>query len=701
MNSKYFSFIFLLCLSANVIFAQVRDSIPVVTDYDREHIDLLEDYFQERELSESFDFNTLFEELEYYKRRPINLNKTDETTLLETGLFNEIQVQALEQYLNKNGDLISIYELQAVPYFDMKTIYAIRPYIAVNGQLDDLNTPLVKMLATGKNEFYLRIEDVVEDQLGFLRKEEPDATNFYNGIPFKLYSRFKHNYENRLSYGVTMENDAGEEFFKGSNKNGFDFYSAHFYLKDYNSFIKTLALGDFTVSFGQGLIVHSGFGRGKSSSTVDLKKNRRVLKPYTSVDENLYNRGAGITLGFGKLDLTLFGSSVRRDANILAVDSIGFEEEELEFSSLQNTGFHRTNAEIMDEDAIQLNNLGLNLAYDFKRGIKVGLNALYSTFDSEFNRNIRPYNQFAFNSDKLLNLSTDYSFVYKNLHFFGETAISDNGGIATLNTFLLGLNRKAFLAVAQRNYGIDYQALSANAFGETSTANNEKGVYLGLEIRPNYNWKFAAYIDQWEHPWLRFAIDSPSVGREYLFKLYYKKKRKLDIYLQYRREIKNRNGLRIESKTNVLDEQIKENIRFHISNKLSKTLELRNRIDLTFFELKGERSKGLLLYQDIIYKPADLPFSLTARFAYFDTDDFNSRSFAYENDLLYAFSIPTYFNRGTRYYLNLRYRLNQTITLEARIAQTHWSNKDQIGSALNLIEGNNRTELKGQLRVKF
>lgn len=690
--------IFLFCLSANVVISQEKEADH---DLDVDHIQVLEDYFQDRELNEAFDFNTLYEELEYFKRKPINLNKTDSESLREIGLFNEIQISSLKEYLSKNGDLISIYELQAIPYFDLKTIYAIRPYVTVSGDLDDINTPLLQMLSKGTNEYFIRVEKVLEDQLGFTNEQIPDRNDFFKGIPFDLYSRFKHNYENRLSYGFTLENDAGEELFKGSNSNGFDFYSGHFYLKDLNSLVKTVAIGDYTVSFGQGLIVHSGFGRGKSSAAVDLRKNRRVIKPYTSVDENLFNRGAAVTLGFAKIEMSLFASSLKRDANILQADSLDLDQEELEFSSLQNTGFHRTNAEIIDEDAITLNNVGLNFRFDNERNLKLGLNGLYTTFDSSFERNLRPDNIFAFNTDQLLNVSVDYSYTYKNLHLFGETAVSNNGGIASLNTALFGLNQKIYLAIAHRDYGVRYQALNANAFGETLNANNERGIYLGLEVQPSYNWKFSAYVDQWKHPWLRFAVDSPSVGKEYLFKLLYQKKRKLNMYLQYRKEIKDRNGLRDDEKTNFLDTQVKDNIRFHVSNKVSKTLELRNRIDFTLFDFRGSVSRGLLIYQDIIYKPKDFPVSITSRIAYFDTDDFNSRAFAFENDLLYAFSIPIYFNKGTRYYINLRYRANRHLTFEARIAQTHWLDEPTIGSGLNLIEGQNRTEVKGQVRLKF
>ena len=55
----------------------------------------------------------------------------------------------------------------------------------------------------------------------------------------------------------TGEKDAGEEFFQGSQKNGFDFYSAHLFVQGFGT-IKQLAIGDFQAQFGQGLTFWSG-----------------------------------------------------------------------------------------------------------------------------------------------------------------------------------------------------------------------------------------------------------------------------------------------------------------------------------------------------------------------------------------------------------------------------------------------------------
>ncbi|MEZ4980879.1 MAG: hypothetical protein R2769_04680 [Saprospiraceae bacterium] len=94
------------------------------------------------------------------------------------------------------------------------------------------------------------------------------------------------------------------------------------------------------------------------------------------------------------------------------------------------------------------------------------------------------------------------------------------------------------------------------------------------------------------------------------------------------------------------------------------------------------------------------PWSVTTRLAYFATDGYNARIYAYENDVAYAFSIPSYFGTGTRFYANFRYKFRGGLTLEARYAQT-FRTEQGIGSGNDFIDGNTRTDLRLQARWNF
>jgi len=687
----------ILLLTCHFVYSQV-DSLPVgdMTDFQ----DLIEEFILGSD-GEDFDFNTLLEDIEHYRRRPIDLNRATADQLMELKLLSEVQVTRFINYRESAGDLLAIYELQAVPGFDLNTIRMILPFVKVGKDAFRSHTSVWQMIKDSRRELYARAGRVLEQQRGF-SPEASEASRFL-GDPYNLFSRYRHFYDNKLSMGFTAQKDPGEQFFKGINPYGFDFYSAHFFLRDYNDRIKNLAIGDFAVSFGQGLLIHSGFAQRKSAFVMNIKRNARPLRPYTSIDENNFMRGAGITYALARnLELTTFVSYKRRDANIQVEELEDVDDNVSFFTSILSSGLHRTPNEINQKNALGHFTSGASLQYSNGR-LRIGMNALYDQFDRPFERNRVPYNQFYFSGQRLFNSSIDYTYIFRNAHFFGETAISDNGAIATVNGLLAGIDKNVDVALLYRRFPRNYHAILPNAFAETAIANNEEGLYMGIEARPNKYWRFSAYADLWKHPWMRFQVDAPSYGKEYFFRATYTLKRRAEIHVQYRIKTRDRNdGSEEAIKNRLLFAHSREQFRIAVNNKVSKTLELRSRVEFSKYFI-GEQTptRGFMVYQDVIYKPIGSPLSFTTRLALFDVEDFNSRIYAFENDLLYSFSIPAFFNQGMRYYLLVRYRGFRRVMIEARFAQTYYTNIDQIGSGPLLINGNTRTDIRVQIKYSF
>jgi hypothetical protein len=682
------------CITVN-IFGQD----PANANYDIDiNQQLIEDYFEALDIEGDFDFNTIFEVLEYRLEKPLNLNQAEAEDLKELIVLNDLQINNLIQYRQTNGDLISLYELQSIPGFDVNVIRILLPFVTVGETLADFHLPFFKMFSGGKHEVYLKWRRVLEEQKGYIPDEEGNTK--YLGDPNKLYLRYKYSFDNKFQFGITAEKDAGEEFFSGNNKQGFDYYSAHMYARNFNRHIKAIAIGDYSISLGQGLIIHNAFGASKGSYTMDVKKSGRVIKPYTSVSEFSFYRGIATTVRLGnKIELTLFGSSKKRDASV-TVDTLQGDQI-LRFSSLLEDGNHRTQSEINRERQLRQNSAGGSIKY--KSGnFNIALNYLYENFDKKFEKQDRLYNLFAFTGDQLQNVSLSYGYQMKNLNFFGEIAISDNGALANLHGLMIGLDPKMSLSIVYRDFARDYHALNQNPFADSQSGINERGVYIGTEISPAKGWKINAYADFYSFPWFKFGVDGPSKNYDYLIKVAYKKKRKYEAYVQFVYENKELNSIFFEDyKIDRIDRGARKRLRLQFSNKITKAIELRNRVEFSFSDLLNINERGFLIYQDIIYKPIASPFSFSARYALFDTDAFNSRIYAYENDILYEFFIPFYFHKGSRIYLNLRYKITRNITTEFRFAQTYLENRDIIGSGNDLIDGNVRTELKAQLKLKF
>ena len=93
--------------------------------------------------------------------------------------------------------------------------------------------------------------------------------------------RYRFKYQKHLSFGITTEKDAGETVLgnqlaekfglKPALQEWFDFYSAHFYLKEVGK-IDVFTIGDYHIQLGQGLTFWSGLAMGKSSNIMSLKK---------------------------------------------------------------------------------------------------------------------------------------------------------------------------------------------------------------------------------------------------------------------------------------------------------------------------------------------------------------------------------------------------------------------------------------------
>lgn len=85
----------------------------------------------------------------------------------------------------------------------------------------------------------------------------------------------------------------------------------------------------------------------------------------------------------------------------------------------------------------------------------------------------------------------------------------------------------------------------------------------------------------------------------------------------------------------------------------------------------------------------------------FKTDSYETRLYAYENNVLYASSFPAYYQKGWRGYINLRYKISRNLDLWGRYAGTWLGNEETIGSGLDLIEGNKKTEVTLQVRWRL
>ncbi len=295
----------------------------------------------------------------------------------------------------------------------------------------------------------------------------------------------------------------------------------------------------------------------------------------------------------------------------------------------------------------------------------------------------------------------DFGYTYRNAHFFGELAMDKMGNKALLGGVMISVDPRLAISMLYRNIAPAYQAINGNAFTESTQPSNEKGIFAGANFQLTNAWRLDAFVDFYHFPWIKYLVDAPGGGVAYNLQLGYKPDKKLDSYLRYRQETKQGNMSNNQTVLNFLEPVNRKNLRLHLSYKVSPAITLRKRTEMSWVRQQAIKENGYLLYTDIIYQRPSSRVSLIGRAQYFETDSYFSRLYAYENDVLYAYSIPVFYDKGYRYYFLAKVALTAKVDCWMRWGQVFFPDKQKIGTGPDEINGNRRSELRVQIRIFF
>ena len=737
--------LWLLLLISAPLLAQV-DSTAIPTQGLEDEI---EDLILNSGIDEQVDYSDFLEPIQQLMQRPLDLNSASYEDLLILPGMTAIQAQRLVYHRQRFGALTSIYELQAVEGYTVSFIREFLPFVTVEkaGAKDldkDLRFPRGPSFQEVKKglefEWLQRMTFVVEEQRGYTA---PDTTfrnlldvegnpagvdtvlsSRYVGSPFRQYTRIRARMGNFVSVGLVGEQDPGEQFtWNPANRQlGYDYLSAHFSMQDFGR-LKRLIIGDYTLQFGQGLVLSRGLGFGKGAAVIaGVKSPAYGARPYLSVNENQFFRGGVVTYGLSDWELTAFVSRAFRDASIRQVDSL--DDEVIAAGNLQISGLHRTASELANRKSVGETVAGGRAAYA-KGTFRGGVTHYQLRYDAPLNPSTAAYQTFAFRGDEHHLTGMDWDWVKGNVNLFGEVAMARGGAIGGTASMMSSLAPTVDFSLGIRHFDKDFFSPFAYVFAERPlNAQNESGIYMGLRYAPNYNWEFLTYFDQYQSAWSRFRTSFPSQGYEWMAQLQYKPSRSTSVYLRVRTEQTERDpgseaGQQLGSPVMTQRDQF----RIHFQTNIDRQISLKTRLEGSRFQEEGSQDAfGWLLYQDMSWKYG-YRWTVTGRFAVFNIDNYDARIYAYENDILGFFSIPPYYRRGTRWYLILNGKLGHGWEFWARVAQTNLANgctyeaaapaspgmpagttfieSCSFGTGLEAIDSPRRTDIKLQLRWRF
>lgn len=638
-------------------------------------------------LPDDYDMTELVDVLERYRKHPINLNRTSVEELNTLVFLSPLQIANFFTYIKENGPLADALELQSVPGFDVKTIQNLLPFVTLTDITEYQQLSLKNIVHAGENDLMMRLAQTLQKQKGYT--DLPG--NRYLGSPEKFQMRYRYQYSSILSAAFTLDKDAGEKFIGKP----FDFYSGNIALFKLGK-LKKLIVGDYTQQFGQGLTLWSGFSFGKGPDVTSVAKKDLGLRPYNSTNEYSFFRGAAATVNlFKNVDITPFVSFRKLDAS-QKLDADG----NLVQSTINQTGLHRTPTELKNKGVLAQTVFGTTIQYA-KNDLAIGAIAYHTHFNNRFITQTAAYDRYSFTGKSLTNLGLFYNYTYKNMYLYGEVAKGLGGGFAYINGVLVSLSSAVSAALTYRNYAKDYHSFFNQAVSESSEAVNERGLYAGLNINPNKYWAFSFYGDLFRFPWLKYRVDEPSKGYEVLAQAVYMPSKTFKILVRFKSENKQQNT-DMDVPVNFLDDVKREGYRAETNWQLNKNWHFQNRLEVSQYK-KGsaKRAFGYLVYQDIDYSPMFAKLTGNVRFAYFNTPGYNSRIYAYEDDVLYSFAFGMYSGKGFRTYINMRYNIIKKLNVWFRYGLFIYQDVKTVGTYLDEIKGNKKSEVKIQVRYQF
>lgn len=634
---------------------------------------LLEEQLEELAADdEMVNYDELLEELS----QPIELNNATKEQLERLPFLSDQQIENILAYIYMHGPMQTMYELQLVEDMDIRTIQLLLPFIQVNTPIHEKHFPKVKNIAKrGNHEVLTRLDIPFYRRKGYEQK--------YLGTPQYHSLRYQFTYGDYVQAGFTAEKDAGEPLFKQHNKSGYDHYGFYVLLRNLGR-VKALALGDYKLSFGQGLTMASGFRLGKGYSLATAETRSTGIRKHASFDEIGYFRGVATTIALLKgFDLSAFYSLRKMDGTIKN-DVI---------SSITKTGLHRSQTEADRRGAFSMQMAGGHLAFHQNR-FDVGVTGLWYEFTREYLPRLSGYAEYNLHGKGFYNIGMDYQIRLRNLNLAGEIAKGKKGW-AMLNRLVYQPSQLYKLMVLHRYYRHDYWAYFANAFNDGGSVQNENGWYLAAEVSPIAHFRFFGSVDLFSHPWKKYRISKPSHGFEGRLRVEWLPTSRLSMYVNYRYKRKERDvtGMNGELTLPTYHHQIRYRLNYQTDNLL-----LRTTADWNVFT-QQQHSYGWQVTQLAGLQIWKMKLHLQA--TYFHTDDYDARVYGYEKGLLYTFYSPSFSGEGLCYSAHLRLDLGKSFMLIAKFAQTHYFDREVISSGDDLITGSNKTDLQLQARIKF
>ncbi len=614
-------------------------------------------------MAEDYDPVALLEDLADLKEQPVNINSGDIKEIYRLFFLTEFQVMVLADHVRNSGNVATLYELALLPGFDRNTAMLMAPYISLQPSME----------STGRS--YGRTIVTLTASTRFISGESEKE-----GVRSLL--KLKHE-QGRFGFGLTAENDPCEPF-TFRNAPGPDFLSGYLQFQG-KKLIDRIIIGDYALRIGEGLVFNSSRWMGSWLSSPSFMSGRSSAIPYASTEENNFFHGITMVLGSMNAGAVLFASSNAIDARILfSEDSIATG-----VSNLVKGGLHVSQSQREARHSLTETIAGIHLLAGADK-VRGGVTASATWFSLPFRPDrSKPENIHAFDDSRLLNLAADIRAGTGPVLLFAEAGVSLPGSWAATAGLRAKPSGRVTFNILARHFSPDYYAFHSGAFRAGSGSGNETGIAASVHLEAARHLFVTAAADHYRIPWPRYRSSSPSYGSRIEIKGEYQPRDDISLRLTYTSSSREYDTAH-ETGTAVPVTHTRQQVGFAFNSKPAPGLYLTTRASASFISPSAE--KGYLLCQDFSYSFRSVPLRLWFRYALCSTGGWDSRLYAWENDLLSSFSVPALYGEMIRSFIMLSWKPAEKMEVRLKYAFTD-SGKD-FGTEL-------KQELKGQIRIVF
>jgi len=626
-----------------------------------------------------------YETLTTLANNKINLNTATREDLQQLPFLSEAQIEEICEYLYKYGPLKSWSEMAMIASLDAPRRRLLQHFVYIDTPVQKKIPDFNHILKYGKHEL------TTTAHVPFYSREgDKDA---YRGYPYRHSLRYTFNYGQYVKAGIIGAQDAGEPFFSKDNRWGYDYYSFYVNIRKLGR-IKSMVAGRYRMRIGMGLILNNDFNFGKLMVLSSMGNTGVQIRPHSSRSEANYMQGIASTVKINNyLDISGFISYRSLDATL--------NKDASSVTTLLTSGYHRTASELKRKHNVEELASGANLSFRKDRW-NAGATIMYSSMSLPLKPDTKQkFRRYYPEGKTFLNTGINYGYRGKRFSLQGETALSlpqektyASTAIATLNMLSANVTQNLSLVILQRFYSYQYIALHASSFSDGGRVQNESGLYIGANWQPKRDITLSAYTDLAYFPWARYLISQASHSWDNYLSAEIKRSR-YRFSARYRLRLRETDN----SKKTALINKTEHRARVAFLAEFSPW-SFKTQLDGALSQVNAT-SRGGMITQHVAWQKSDQKLQLEANVGYFHTDDYDSRLYCYERNMMYTFSFPMYYGHGIHYALWSRYRVTKNITLTARIGTANYFDRSTIGSSHQLINHSSQTDMDFQVKWKF